>query len=91
MINEKVLKEARKKIGEYLSEVRKEKEVSYYRIEKETGLKQQRCKAIENGADNYTIDSLLKLMNILDLYIFFSPREGKHLDIDDMAKKGGEG
>jgi transcriptional regulator with XRE-family HTH domain len=91
MINEKGLKEARKKIGEYLSEVREEKGISYYAIQKQTGLRYEQAKAIESGSDNYTIESLLKMAVSLDLYIFFAPRDGKHLDFEDMEKKSKEG
>ncbi len=90
-MNNDVLKEARKKIGEYLSEVREEKGVSYYAMQKQTGLRYEQAKAIESGSDNYTIDSLLKMAVSLDLYVFFAPKDGKHLDIEDMEKKSKEG
>jgi transcriptional regulator with XRE-family HTH domain len=86
MTNE-VLKKTREKIGEYLSEVREESGVSYYAIQKQTGLRYEQAKAIESGSENYTIDSLLKMAVSLDLYVFFAPRDGRHLDFEDMADK----
>ena len=55
-------------IGQYLSKVRKLKNVSYYSLHK-LGLKQEVVKSIENGDKNYTIDSLLKLADILGVKI----------------------
>lgn len=55
-------------IGQILSKARKDKGVSYYALEK-LGLRQNVVKAIERGETSYTIDSLLKLAEVLEVKI----------------------
>lgn len=55
-------------IGQILSKARRDKNLSYYSLDK-MGLKQNVVKAIERGETSYTIDSLLKLAEVLEVKI----------------------
>lgn len=85
--DKKVFDTAREVLGNYLSEVMKEKNISLYQLEKLTGKPSQPLKSVLTGKDNYTIDSLLAVVQALDLYFFFSEKEGEHLNQEHMIKK----
>ena len=53
----------KQKIGKKLNQLRKDKEISTYQMEK-AGLRTEIRLSIENGSANYTIDSLLRYMEI---------------------------
>jgi len=90
MIDEKVIVSGREVIGQYLKEMRKEKGISIYRIEKETGVTRQIINSIEDGSRAYTIDSFLKYTSSIGAYLFFGDKEGKKdapLDGDHILKE----
>lgn len=86
-VQKKVFNTAREVLGNYLSEVMKEKSINLYQLEKLTGKPSQPLKSVLTGDSNYTIDSLLAVVQALDLYFFFAPKEGEHLNPDHMIKK----
>lgn len=59
----------KKEIGQYLSKVRKDKKISAYSIENNNanGLFRHQIRAIENGSNNYSIESLLDYCKVLDV------------------------
>lgn len=90
MIDEKIIVSGREVIGQYLKGVRKEKGISIYRIEKETGVQRQVLNSIEDGSKAYTIDSFLKYTTAIGVYLFFGDKEGKKdepLDADHMLNE----
>ncbi len=64
------LKEQKEKIGEFLMHKRIQKGISYYRIEKLTNMRQPLVQSIEKGTQAYTINSLIKLCDVLDVDLF---------------------
>lgn len=67
-MNEEILKIARVQIGEFLSDLLKEREISLYRLERETKLNKYTIRSVLQGA-NYNIDSLLTISNYLNLHL----------------------
>ena len=86
-MNPKVTQSAREVLGQFLSGIVADRGISIYQIEKVTGLQGKQIKAVLEGSENYTIDTFLSVIHALDLYIFFSEKEGKHLDFDHMEKQ----
>ncbi len=85
----------REVIGENLKKFRESKQITIYRLINETGLSRQQLNAIEKGETSYTIDSFIKYISALNLYIFFGeknfiPTQDKPHDFDDMLKSGEE-
>jgi hypothetical protein len=85
-INKQVTETAREVLGQFLKQRADELKLTLYNLEKTTGLQGKQIKAVFDGSENYTIDSLLSIIHALDLYIFFAEKEGKHLDKDHMIK-----
>ena len=84
-----VLKLARQKLGEFLKEERQKSGISKYKVAETTGLQRSQIDSIEEGSRAYTIDTLFAYAAGIDCYLMFQiePREGKHLDMDDMTSK----
>lgn len=59
----------KKDIGKLVARTRKAKELSLYRINKETGVQRNQIEAIEKADKAYTIDSLLKTCSVLGITI----------------------
>ncbi len=61
----------KKEIGQYLSKVRKDKKISTYAIENNNtnGLFRHQIRAIENGSNNYSIESLLEYVSLLGVEV----------------------
>jgi len=57
---------ARRKIGEHLKGIRREKDISTYQITKEHGIRFEVIQAIEEGSANYTIDNFLAYIGAID-------------------------
>jgi len=87
MQNKKVIEIARQTVGSYLQNLRNEKNISAYKITKETGLTFEQIKSIENGSSAYTIDSFLTYIGAIDCYFYLANRDEKHLDEKDMLDK----
>ncbi len=78
---------AREVLGQFLQERMKDLKMTIYQVKTKAGLHHNQVEAILEGSKNYTIDSLLAVIHALDLYFYFAPKDGKHLDFDDMNKK----
>lgn len=63
--------EQRKQIGNLLKQIRENKGITLYRIEKETDIRFETLKAIETGSLRYNIDTFLTYINFLGVSIFF--------------------
>jgi len=87
MINEEVLKEARKQIGLLLRNLRTDRKIGTKTLSQATGMSETQILDIELNRRNYTIDNFLKYIQALDMYFFLSEKEGHHLDFDHMLKK----
>lgn len=85
-MNKEIKELARKKIGEYLKSVREDQGLIRQNLV-DKGLRWEEVKAIEEGETNYTIDKFLTYISIVDCYFYLAPREGKHLDKDDLIEK----
>lgn len=59
----------KKEIGQVLAKARKERKVSYYKIQKESNVQRIVVKSIEKGNSNYTIDSLIDAAKVLGITI----------------------
>jgi transcriptional regulator with XRE-family HTH domain len=88
-IDPEVLKLARQKLGELLKDERQKSGISKSRVAEATGMQRHQIDAIEDGRTAYTIDTLFAYAHGIDCYLMVSvaPREGKHLDLDDMQSK----
>lgn len=91
-MEEGVVIAAREVIGDYLSKLRQEKQISKYRIIQETGLNMNIINSIEQGTKSYTIDSFLKYTQAIGVYLFFGDKSGKEnqntpLDEKDMLEQ----
>jgi len=86
-INKQVTETAREVLGQFLKNKADELQLTLFKIEKSTGLQGKQIKAVFDGSENYTINSLLSIIHALDLYIFFAEKEGHHLDPDHMFGK----
>lgn len=69
MIDYNILERQRISIGRNITDIRKEKGYSYYRIGKLTGLTIGQIQDIESGGKAYTIDSLIKISKGLGIKI----------------------
>jgi len=86
-MQEKIINEARKLIGNYLREIRLEKKLSIYYVAKKSGLQIGQINEIEIGELNYTFDTFLKIIHALDCYFYLENKDGKHLDFIDLVEK----
>ena len=86
-MNEKVIDSFREVLGQYLTNTMKEKGLNIYKLEKITSLPGLQINTVLSGKKNYTIDTLAKVLQALDLYVFFAPKEGEHLNFDHMNEK----
>jgi hypothetical protein len=86
-INKRVTETAREALGQFLKNKADELKLTLYQLEKTTGLQGKQIKAVFDGSENYTIDSLLSIIHALDLYIFFAEKEGRHLDPGHMFRQ----
>ena len=59
----------KKQIGVHVAKKRKEKDISYYEINKQVKVQRPVVKSIETGEKSYTIDSLLALGQVLGLSV----------------------
>ncbi len=78
---------AREVLGQFLTGIYNEKKLSLDNMKLLTGLQGFQIKDVLSGSTNYTVDNLLSVIQALDLYIFFSEKEGKHLNFDHMQEK----
>lgn len=62
--------EQKEKIGEFLMYKRIQKGISYYRIDQLTGMRPPLVQSIEKGTQAYTINSLIKLCEVLEVDLF---------------------
>jgi len=62
-------------IGEIIKATRQQQSKSYHRINRNTDLLQSQTEGIEDGTTNYTINSLLKLLDELNLIIKIEDKE----------------
>lgn len=86
-MKDEVIKLSKVKLGEFLSSRRKEKKLSIWKLSQLSGVAIPTIRVMEAGQKAYTIDTLLALMDALDLYVYFADREGHHLDQEHMIKK----
>lgn len=79
----------REVLGKGLREMRTAKGISTYAVRTKSALSGTTIKQIETGSAAYTIDSLLKYLQAIDVYVFFADKEGKDdvpLDVEHMKK-----
>lgn len=69
--NEDITRLAREKIGEFIDILRKDRKATWTDIEHATGMSRQTLQAVLKGSANYNIDSLIKVMQVLDIRIEF--------------------
>lgn len=82
-MNENTITLYRQVVGEQLSALRKEKNISTYAIRQKTKLNGLAINQIENGSTAYTVDTLLQYLHAIDVYVFFADKQGKqNLPID---------
>lgn len=81
-----VLAKARQVIGEYLRAIREHRGLSQTELADSVGLRQADISEVENGSLNYGVDKLLAYCRGVDCYFFLGSRDGKHLDLDHMAR-----
>lgn len=86
-LHPEISKIARQRIGLYLSDLRKHKKISVYRIAKDTGMTQEQIRSIEKGDRSYTIDSFLAYIKAIDCYFYLANRDGKENDLDNLVKQ----
>lgn len=63
------IKYSRRKIGEYLKQVRERKDLTKYAVAQISGLQIRIINSIEDGSSSYTMDSFMKLINALGLHL----------------------
>lgn len=83
-MKQEVIEIGKKKLGEFLKNRRKSKNISIWKLSQLSGMAIHTIHAVERGDKAYTVDTLMSIMDALDLYIFFADREGHHLDNDHM-------
>lgn len=86
-MDDKVLLSFREVLGNFLTNTMKQKNLTLYKLEKLTGLPGHQINKVLTGTDNYTIDTLAKVLHALDLYVFFAEKEGQHLNFEHMQQK----
>ena len=64
---DKMTQEEKARIGNLISEKRKEKGLSYYKIRQNTGIDITQVQAVESGDKNPTIDTIIKLLLFLEI------------------------
>jgi transcriptional regulator with XRE-family HTH domain len=77
-MNNQIILKARRQLGLYLKSRRLEMGMNRAEAARRSGLTREQIIHIEAGTRNYTIDGLFRLLNVLDLYIYFADREGEH-------------
>jgi transcriptional regulator with XRE-family HTH domain len=80
---------AREVIGQFLRQTREEKGIKTYQLRLKGKLNGEQINQIETGSHNYTIDTLLRYIAAVDVYIFFADKHGKEdesLDVAHMTK-----
>lgn len=88
--NMQIVKSYREVLGQGLASMRNDKGISTYRIRQSTKLNHDTISQIETGSAAYTIDSLLKYLQAIDVYVFFADKEGKQktpIDIGHMITR----
>lgn len=86
-LNPEISKIARQKIGAYLRDIRKHKNLTIQQVADITGTGFKTVQSIEVGDTNYTIDAFLAYVQAVDCYFYLADRGGKHLDEDDLQKQ----
>lgn len=76
----------REVIGRYLRDTREEKGISLYRVSKSSGLRFETIKAIESGAKNYSMDSLLAYIAAIDVFFYFPPKGMEQNPLEEVAE-----
>lgn len=71
-MDQQLVNTARQKIGGYLKDIRLSKQMSLYIVAQRAGMKISQVKSIEEGNTAYTIDSLIKLSNTLNVDLIIS-------------------
>lgn len=84
IMREGVILAAREVIGDYLSKMRNEKNISKCQIAENTGLRIEIINDIESGTSSYTIDSLLKYTTGIGAYLFFGDKTNKKNQNDPL-------
>lgn len=74
-------------IGKFFKDRREELGLSAWKVAKKADLQAQQYQAIESGTVGFTDRTLYAILDALDLYIFFAPRDGNHLNHEHMLKK----
>jgi transcriptional regulator with XRE-family HTH domain len=59
----------KKQIGQTIAKARKNKGISYYRIDTDKGVQRKVVKSIERGDSSYTIDSLLAVADAVGVSV----------------------
>jgi len=85
-INQQITLIARQKIGAYLRDIRKHKNLTLQQMADATGIGYKTIQSIEVGSNNYTIDAFLSYINAVDCYFYLADRGDKHLDEEDFLK-----
>lgn len=76
-MEEQQLLNYREVLGQGLRDLRKGKGISTYQIRQKQNLNAETINQIESGSAAYTINSLLKYLQAIDVYVFFADKEGK--------------
>lgn len=86
-LNQKVTEIARQKIGQYLKDIRKFKNLTILEMAEKTGTGVKTISAIENGSKNYTIDAFLSYINAVNCYFYLANKdEDDDLNLDKLVK-----
>jgi transcriptional regulator with XRE-family HTH domain len=88
-MEEQQLLNYREVLGQGLCDLRKGKGISTYQIRQKQNLNAETINQIETGSAAYTINSLLKYLQAIDVYVFFADKKGKEdvpLDVKHMRK-----
>lgn len=86
-INKQVAQEARKQIGFYIEDIRKQREISKGEVCRRSGITRDQYNFIVSGKKDYTISTFFAVIQAMDYYFFLADKEGEHLNFEHMETK----
>ena len=89
MMSETSVSSAREVLGMYLQQIIETQKIQKTTLEEKSGLTWFEIQQILQG-ESYEMDHFLKLVHGLDLYVFFSPKNGTNVDFDFMLDSAAE-
>ncbi len=87
MIKQEIEIAARKQIGFYFEDIRRQRDISKGEVCRRASITRLQYNDVIAGEKNYTISTFLNIVKALDCYFFLADKEDEHLNAEHMKEQ----